>query len=147
MNEDSLLFVDTKESLIINQTDVYFSAREVEGDFLCLVSDGMGGHASGEIASHVVCDEFKKWFELLPEKVLQFSEDLISALSVKFLEIDRFINQEITTESRSPGATVVGILFLQTLGTFIFHAGDSRVYRRKGRDLATIHSRITMTIK
>jgi serine/threonine protein phosphatase PrpC len=62
INEDSILFVDKDNCIIINQSNSHLQSISSNGNFLALVSDGMGGHGSGEIASLKVCESFAHWF-------------------------------------------------------------------------------------
>jgi serine/threonine protein phosphatase PrpC len=135
INEDSILVISAEESVIINQSVSFFSERDIHVDCMCLVSDGMGGHESGEIASNIVCIEFKRWFKQLTKHKFNSDKEVVSSISSNFLKIDNILNQEAKSELHSPGATIAGILFLQKHGIFIFHAGDSRVYKSKGNIL------------
>ena len=109
--------------------DIVLNYTIPASDFAVAVSDGMGGHASGEIASYMtvryLSDNYARVVD--GEKT-----DLISLISE--------INGEVVREARScpdykgMGATLCGLLCRdgKLLG---FNVGDSRLYRYDGQGL------------
>jgi protein phosphatase len=102
-------------------------------DNIFVVSDGMGGHEKGEVASRMVIDSIKRInysdIEVTDDFYLYIREILNSSIMEAHKNITRFaIKSNIKTIM---GATVAGIyesnLFTDTIA--IFHLGDSRVYR------------------
>jgi serine/threonine protein phosphatase PrpC len=139
VNEDNFL-VDKKLSLFI-------------------VADGMGGHASGEIASHLAVHEFRNAVEAGRDVIDRYVRD---ATSVRPQEILTLMEHAVQTagqtiyqrgqkepEKRGMGTTTSALLIAGDRG-FIAHVGDSRVYMvRAGQvvQLTEDHSLINELIR
>jgi serine/threonine protein phosphatase PrpC/CRP-like cAMP-binding protein len=139
VNEDNFL-VDKKLSLFI-------------------VADGMGGHASGEVASHLAVHEFRNTVESGRDVVDRYTRD---ANSVRPQEILTLMEHAVQTagqtiyqrgqqepEKRGMGTTTSALLIAGDRG-FIAHVGDSRVYMvRAGQvvQLTEDHSLINELIR
>lgn len=114
-----------------NQDNLYFNA-----DFgIAIVSDGMGGHKGGEIASELVVNGIKDAFlsasQILVENMGLFLDDALGR-----------INADILTRAKADhnlhgmGATVNFLMFAGGKAA-IGHAGDSRTYLVRGVTLAS----------
>jgi serine/threonine protein phosphatase PrpC len=139
VNEDNFL-VDKKLSLFI-------------------VADGMGGHASGEVASHLAVHEFRNAVEAGRDVVDNYARD---ASSVRPQDILTLMERAVQTaghtihergqqesEKRGMGTTTSALLIAGDRG-FIAHVGDSRVYMvRAGQvvQLTEDHSLINELIR
>ncbi len=110
---------------------------------LYVVADGMGGHASGEVASRIAVDTLHDFFRATaddPERTWPYRMDrgkcyeenrLITGIKLSNLRV--FEHAQQNAAQRGMGTTVVG-LFAVEEGAYIGHVGDSRVYRiREGR--------------
>ena len=99
-----------------------------------VVSDGMGGGAAGEIASSTVVTYIRnaiKAAPLLPEtRRERFSEAVYAAHSAILAYAEK-------REYSSMGATLAAVLLnpWDPACADVYHAGDSRVYRLRGRRL------------
>lgn len=123
--EDSVLVRCDSKTLLRNSTsagdpdnrDAYFSLP-ARSTLLIAVSDGMGGHLGGEIASgHAVsCLESQALQPQQLQQTLAALSDQVAALAKK------------NPECRDMGATVSGI-YVEGGAIRCFHAGDSRIYR------------------
>jgi PPM family protein phosphatase len=139
VNEDNFL-VDKKLSLFV-------------------VADGMGGHASGEVASLLAVHEFRNAVEAGRDVVDRYGRD---ATSVRPQEILTLMEHAVQTagstiykrgqqepEKRGMGTTTSALLIAGDRG-FIAHVGDSRVYMvRAGQvvQLTEDHSLINELIR
>ena len=139
VNEDNFL-VDKKLSLFI-------------------VADGMGGHASGEVASHLAVHEFRNAVDAGRDVVDRFVRD---ATSVRPQEILTLMEHAVQTagqtiytrgqqepEKRGMGTTTSALLIAGDRG-FIAHVGDSRVYMVRGGQVVQLtedHSLINELIR
>jgi protein phosphatase len=94
------------------------------------VADGLGGHASGEVASQFVLSKLCSSVADLPS-VSEYS--LIKTL--KDLHRSLFNISAVDPEYRGMGATVAGLVVDPAGTIYLFHVGDSRVYRREDRFL------------
>jgi PPM family protein phosphatase len=98
--------------------------RETRIGHLCVVCDGMGGHASGreaaELALATIFEVMDRATEIAPPA---------RALRAAIEEANRRIHTMPTSEIAMgrPGATVVAVL-LHAQGTEVAHVGDSRAY-------------------
>ncbi len=130
-----------------------------EEDNLFVVADGMGGHASGEIASGMAIDTLREFFRTTssdPEATWPYKMDkargyeenrLITGIKLANLRIYEAAQKD--PHMHSMGTTVVGILVVED-GVLIAHVGDSRVYRiRDGKmeQLTADHSLLNDYIK
>ena len=105
---------------------------------LFLVADGMGGHASGEVASKMAVDAMHEFFSQTqedPERTWPYKMDrskgyeenrLITGIKLANLRIYDSAQRE--AKKRGMGTTFVG-LFTANDGVYVAHVGDSRCYR------------------
>ncbi len=115
-----------------------FSIIEESG--LYIVADGMGGHASGEIASKMAVDAVREFFALTandPERTWPYKMDrskgyeenrLVTAIKLANLRI--FESAQHDTRQRGMGTTIVALFAVED-GVYLAHVGDSRVYRMR----------------
>lgn len=105
---------------------------------LAIVADGMGGHASGEVASKMAVDTIVSFFretegeqELTwPFKVDRGHSHVINRMTtaIKLANQQIFDEAERKTTCHGMGTTVVSTLFLDDV-LIVGHVGDSRLYR------------------
>ena len=126
---------------------------------LFMVADGMGGHASGEVASKMAVDSMQEFFSQTqddPERTWPYKMDrskgyeenrLITGIKLANLRIYEAAQRE--SKKRGMGTTFVSV-FTAKDGVFVAHVGDSRVYRfREGKleSLTEDHSLLNDYIK
>lgn len=136
--------------LVAGETNVGMKRTHNEDNFdlideerLFVVADGMGGHASGEVASKLAIETMREFFRSTsqdPEATWPYKMDkargyeenrLITGIKLANLRIHEHQHKE--PKLRGMGTTVVGILVIDD-GVLIAHVGDSRVYRlREGK--------------
>ena len=136
--------------------DTFMLADE---DNLYVVADGMGGHASGEVASKMAVETLREFFRATsadPEATWPYKMDkargyeenrLITGIKLANLRIHEAAQRN--PQMHSMGTTVAGILVVED-GVLIGHVGDSRVYRiRDGKmeQLTSDHSLLNDYIK
>lgn len=134
-----------------------FSILEDAG--LYVVADGMGGHASGEVASKMAVDALKEFFAATaqdPERTWPYKMDrskgyeenrLITGIKLANLRIYEAAQRE--AGKRGMGTTIV-VMFAVEDGVYVAHVGDSRGYRiRDGKieQLSEDHSLLNDYIK
>lgn len=112
-----------------NQDAVWAGVQEGLGLFV--LSDGMGGHSSGELASNAVTAAFAAyWQQLLKGRRHDFE-----LLSQQIQQVIRQVNQDIFlkwNQGQVCGATLVVLLLCDDCYG-VFWAGDSRLYTLTGR--------------
>jgi serine/threonine protein phosphatase PrpC len=116
-----------------------------------IVADGMGGHACGEVASHLSVSAIEAFYadqELkhsLREEFKAIKEHAADDAGRTFQEYrlrtafehgNRKIYQHATTDARlaDMGTTIVGLAF-SGARVYVAHVGDSRAYRWRGGEL------------
>ena len=138
-NEDNFL-IDSKLSLFV-------------------VADGMGGHASGEVASHIAVHEMRNAVEAKRELIEGFAakdgkvltQDLLGIMEQAVGNACAAIFQKGKAEADKRGmGTTISALLLAGERAFIAHVGDSRIYMvRQGQviQLTEDHSLINELIR
>ncbi|MGH9714911.1 MAG: Stp1/IreP family PP2C-type Ser/Thr phosphatase [Candidatus Acidiferrales bacterium] len=125
--------------------------RENNEDSLCLapelklfvLSDGMGGQASGEVASRLATETIVAYCreaQVTPSSantgmLIAGASDNANRLASAIRLANRVVNQaaEQNSERRGMGATVVAV-WLSDERVSVAHVGDSRAYRLRGKE-------------
>jgi PPM family protein phosphatase len=131
----------------------------VEDSGLYIVADGMGGHASGEIASKMAVDAMREFFALTandPERTWPYKMDRSKGYEenrlvtgVKLANLRIFESAQRNPKQRGMGTTIVALFAVED-SVYLAHVGDSRIYRlRDGRleQLTEDHSLLNDYIK
>jgi PPM family protein phosphatase len=115
--------------------DAYFLPSD---ERLCLVADGMGGHASGEVASKMAIDTISGYYrdtfdeqELTwPYKMDRGFRHHVNRLttSVKLANLSIHEEAQSNPNCKGMGTTLVACYFLDD-ALIMAHVGDSRIYR------------------
>lgn len=114
---------------------------------LFVVADGMGGHASGEVASEIAVNSVADFFKMTAadeeqtwpykeEKGLKYEENRLVA-GIKLANRRIFETAQADVRKRGMGTTIVGMLFTDN-GAYVGHCGDSRGYRFRSMKLELI---------
>lgn len=98
------------------------------GDWIVAVADGIGGHQAGAEASYTVVEGLAKCTKVTPVGVRDTLEKLNKDLCKRGSE---------NPEYEGMGTTIAG-LACGPKGIFVFHVGDSRVYRQEGNKLVQL---------
>jgi len=117
-----------------NEDSLWFNA----GYGAAIVSDGMGGHAAGEVASAITVESFKKVIEARLQKASSRSdiEKLLSnSIGLANQEV-RIAIKECASRS-GMGATAVCACFRDGIFT-IANVGDSRAYMIKNGEISLL---------
>jgi serine/threonine protein phosphatase PrpC len=105
---------------------------------LFVVCDGMGGHASGEVASQMAVETLRNFFKETredPELTWPYKMDrskryqenrLITGIKLANLRIHEASKRE--KKYHGMGTTIVSTFFVDE-GVYLAHVGDSRIYR------------------
>jgi protein phosphatase len=123
----------------------YFSL--IEDEQLFLVADGMGGHASGEVASKMAAETIGEFYQRTREdedatwpykmdRSLSYVENrLVCAVKLANLRIFETSCRDI--RYKGMGTTIVSCM-VSGDKAYVGHVGDSRVYRIRGGAIAQI---------
>lgn len=126
---------------------------------LYMVADGMGGHASGEVASQMAVDTVSSFFVdtsqdedlTWPYKMdrgRRYEENRLAA-GIKLANLRIHESSVLNPGQKGMGTTIVALFFS---GNFAYcgHVGDSRIYRLRGEELEQVtedHSLLNDYIK
>jgi serine/threonine protein phosphatase PrpC len=111
-----------------------------ESERLAIVADGMGGHASGEVASRMAVDTIAGFFKATQEEqqlTWPFKMDkghrydvnrMVTAIKLANLKIHEQAQKD--PRCHGMGTTVVSALFVDD-ALVVGHVGDSRLYRKR----------------
>jgi protein phosphatase len=111
-----------------------------ESERLAIVADGMGGHASGEVASRMAVETIAGFFRATQDEqqlTWPFKMDrghrydvnrMVTAIKLANLKIHEQAQKD--PQCHGMGTTVVATLFSED-ALIVGHVGDSRLYRRR----------------
>lgn len=119
-NEDSHLAIGPWQEPALSRKTCIFA-----------VADGMGGHASGEVASRLAADSLRTWLEK------RSSDELtIPLIEAAFAEANSSIFQASTEGETTKGmGTTLTSAFVNAGNVYIGHVGDSRAYLFRNQEL------------
>ena len=126
---------------------------------LYMVADGMGGHASGEVASKMAVETVADFFRETAkdeditwpykmEKGRKYEENRLAA-GIKLANLRIYETAAQNAAQRGMGTTIVALAFSGN-SAFLGHVGDSRIYRLRGEALEQVtedHSLLNDYIK
>lgn len=130
---DDIAFFSERGIREVNQDAVYASAKKSRGIFV--VADGMGGHAGGEIASSAIVNSIRNWWDSNDFTDAGTGIDTVSE-QCKNLLVN--VNGEVFSyfrERGQMGGSTVAVLIIIEDRYIILSAGDSRIYRVRGKNL------------
>lgn len=117
---------DIGKSRDLNE-DSYLISQNEHGDQLLLVCDGIGGAASGEVASAMTCQIVEDCFARAPVFHKDYQVDEWIRKTMNKANDAIYTKSMWTRKNRGMGTTAAGVVIC-ALGTYIFNAGDSRIY-------------------
>jgi len=116
------------------QQDGYtFIQDNKNGNLLCIVADGAGGHQGGSTASKIAIDTADEVFYSITSREDEGIEnDLIDYCNLVHDKINSLSEEKI----ESPRTTIAGV-FIKKSKAYLFNIGDSRVYKISDRKIVT----------
>lgn len=123
---------------------------------LFIVSDGMGGHQAGEVASRAVVTVLPAMIEQLMTQKKPTSENSYRVvLRDAILQLSQRLREESQGKAglQGMGATLVLMWFTEIKGTvkaYIASMGDSRIYRLRGKNIQQLtrdHSVVALLLR
>lgn len=131
----------------------------VDEENLYMVADGMGGHASGEVAAEMAVTTIAEFFSdtsadeditwpYKMEKGLGYQENRLAA-GIKLANLRIYETAAQNSAQRGMGTTIVSLFFSDGRAYF-GHVGDSRIYRLRNDKLEQVtedHSLLNDYIK
>lgn len=98
---------------------------------LAMVADGMGGHYDGSMASALAIQLMTEWWQEGPFNQRGYhldSEQLAFEVTGVFHQINSRLAQYGEEHNQTTGTTL-SVLILSKSSYYVFHVGDSRIYR------------------
>jgi serine/threonine protein phosphatase PrpC len=133
-NEDKFEFFEPEEPEILAAKGRLYA-----------VADGMGGHASGQIASELALKS------ILKNYYSDFNEDVAESLKAAICAANSYIyNTAQTVAERNGMGTTCTVAVLRDNELFVGHVGDSRLYLIRDGEIRQItedHSWVTEQVK
>lgn len=126
------------QTRLLKTNDPHGSSLQTQG--LYILCDGMGGHASGEVASQLAVDTLRDyfsrhWADTLPD------QDTLTDAVFHANEVIFSANQAKASSGIGRMGTTLVMLLIQNLQAAVVHVGDSRLYSYNKRSgLAQITS-------
>jgi protein phosphatase len=114
------------------------------GGRLFMVSDGMGGHAAGEVAAQLCVDELAGLFDVMRTEPEAALEDLANAVQSANAAVyaenvrRKAADEAANSERRTMGSTCTAALVLPSSQLAFAHVGDSRLYRLRAGALSQL---------
>ncbi len=119
VNEDTIALGDRVISAPMTAPETV--ELEITRPLICLIADGMGGHAAGGVASRAVAER------LTQQASRADGEAAVAGLLAEANEL-LYELMRARPGLRGMGTTVAGVV-LAPAGSLVFNVGDSRVYR------------------
>jgi protein phosphatase len=116
------------------------TGRSVKARGLYILCDGMGGHASGEVASAMAVETLKRYFAANWQDTLP-TEDSIREAVLRANQAIYDVNQKNASSGSGRMGTTLVVVLIQETKMAIAHVGDSRLYRvtrRHGLEQVTV---------
>lgn len=105
-----------------------FLLRNYHSNMLAIISDGVGGLESGELASGFIISSFDKWFDRNLYRLDDLSiEEIKNILSNEIIKIHENLLDISEDRDKNFGATLT-MLFTKGWDYFTAQVGDSRLY-------------------
>jgi len=126
--------------LLSGGTDVGLKRSKNEDTFIasldyqfCLVADGMGGAAAGELASRFFAETC---FQIFSNAEVSSEKQLTNVVQKAFSMANKRILEHVKTAPHHEGMGCTAELLAFTNGSFVLgHMGDSRTYRFRDKEL------------
>ena len=93
---------------------------------MMIVSDGMGGCESGELASHIIIDRLGQWFSSLNTEFVNSCYENTIIIQQALDRIIKDISDEVTIETNKQGGATLVCAIIGKNNTLIANVGDSR---------------------
>ena len=113
-----------------NNEDDYFAKKINEDLELYIVADGMGGYASGEVASSIATSSVSSFLEEKSKSILKSNEKKIKEIlkeAVNFANSEIYNLEKTDVKYKGMGTTIVLLVRVKEK-LFYLSVGDSRMY-------------------
>ena len=145
-NEDSFLVSRADrslETLLTNLPLGEIPAWAAERSYGLVVADGMGGHAAGEVASHLalrtVIEHVLATADWIMRDAPAHTDRIEERMAQRFEAADQAVHDEASRNPRMAGmGTTMTMAVIGGTNLFLGHVGDSRAYLLRGGRLRVL---------
>jgi serine/threonine protein phosphatase PrpC len=142
-NEDSYLVARADrslETLLTNLPDDEIPSWAAERSYGLVVADGMGGHAAGEVASHValraVLENVLDTADWIMRDAGSHLTQIEQRIAARFAAADQAVHEQAVANPRWAGmGTTMTLALSNGPHLFLGHIGDSRAYLLRAGEL------------
>ncbi|HOM02743.1 MAG TPA: protein phosphatase 2C domain-containing protein [Acetivibrio sp.] len=136
-NEDNFYLNGVYFSPYLTEKTVLFDINEADSFFLFAVSDGMGGEAFGDKASHTAMLELKKAHNNLKSNNIGNIEDCVNIINSYVKNTNNLI-YNLGVEYGARTGTTFASLVLYGDRAQALNLGDSRIYHVRGNEITQL---------
>jgi protein phosphatase len=145
-NEDSYLVSRADrslETLLTNLSTGEIPAWAAERSYGLVVADGMGGHAAGEVASHValrtVIEHVLATADWIMRDAATYQRRIEERMADRFAAADAAVQEQASEHPSWSGmGTTMTMAVSNGVNLFLGHVGDSRAYLLRGGTLCVL---------
>ncbi len=133
-----------------NQEDAVLLIRDKDNSKfkMAVVADGMGGWQHGEVASSIVINGLKDWFEsLTPEQKECFHTGVEGLKKSLFEKIELGLEPEVVNQTWGAGGTTLVCAIVGEHDTLVANVGDSRACIAKNGEIRQLSREDTVAQK
>lgn len=106
---------------------------------MMVVADGMGGWSKGEIASDIIINKLRDWFESLSDEQIKEGEENVEAFIYNLQKkIEEDIQDTVSKETLNSGGSTLVCAIIGKNNTLITNIGDSRAYIAKNKKITQL---------
>lgn len=128
---------DVGQKRKVNQDSILLCMSEDGNTCLGLVADGMGGHSDGEVASGIIRDYLKVWWDNFDAARYNNNfADMMSSIQDTVYQANEKIYMDYNN-GQMCGSTCI-LLFIHAGQYGVVNAGDSHIYMRRGFSIKSV---------
>ncbi len=130
-NEDCVVVDDWSSQGSLQQPRCF--VKTLDHPCCLLVSDGLGGHQAGEVASRFVATNLESWVHYQGEINKDLLEKKIKTINRELFEYS------LTPKNRGMGSTLAGVIVTRDL-LFLISVGDSPIFQENSGFLSLLNT-------
>ncbi len=147
------IYADTDIGMVRQSNqDAYYISEENDNYKLCILADGMGGYAGGEVASRLACMSAAEYIKDNFDDNKTYAKEELLEIVKRAMEYSNKIvyDKSCQIEDLEQMGTTLEICLIYNNRVYIGHIGDSRIYRIRQdimRKITVDHSYVQKLVK
>ena len=147
------IYADTDIGMVRQSNqDAYYISEENDNYKLCILADGMGGYAGGEVASRLACMSAAEYIKDNFDNSKTYAKEELLEIVKRAMEYSNKIvyDKSCQIEDLEQMGTTLEICLIYNNRVYIGHIGDSRIYRIRQdimRKITVDHSYVQKLVK